>query len=333
MTTRKTKGWEFGSFRSADRTTSKLRRQERALERAAARRRKADLKRQNKQMQADAKRRRRQEAAWKKAALRRRRADDRRIRIERRKFEKQQKRQTLGGGQWGSGGRTGQSASALRAAHNLLALGSAIGARFTKDDREQLLAYANQEMANTGEDLYTVYKQLTELTFVGRLVTGIVEQYDVAGTENEPDTDQSVEQRVLSRVTVASELLGDWERTKSVQNSVALGVAIQSTLGATPDAIKQDQRDIERYQTNIIKDQILDTYVGKSKVWMFFHYLAHPEDRPENAQARALAEVDDQIRSADATQARLAEAAAGAGESVTVQNDGIIDRLRGLIGI
>ena len=296
--------------------TRRITRQRRAMDRANARLRKQQLKRQQREQMRQRRGQSRLESKWKKEERKRRLADDKRIRKDRRRWQKQAKRQALG---LGSGGGGRGSAAGMRTAKNLLTLANQIGVRFTRDDQAELIAYAEQQMSGSGDDVYSLYQQLTSGTFIGRRTLAVVGEYspqDVeSGNSNQNDN------MLVARVQAVGEMLGAWSNTNSVQDANALGVVITNVLGATPEAIKEDQR---KYERELGEAQYLDTlekYQGKSQVWQAVHYWLHPEDRPENARAIAMAELDREIRQDDTSDARAQEALAGTGESNAVVND------------
>ena len=317
-------------FRPSTAERRRQQRQQRALDRAVARRRRADEKARRKLDARRLKEQRRLEARWRKEARRRRIADDKRIRTERRRWLRQQKREGLGGG----GGRQ-SSAAGLRTARNLLTLANQIGVRFTKADQDALIAFADQELAGSGDDVYTLYQRLTSLTFIGRRVLAVIGEYSPEDVESGNADPQDT--MIVAKVQAAAEMLGAWQRTNSVQDANALGVVITNVLGATPDAIKEDQRQYERELGQEQYQAVLEKYAGKSQLWMAMHYWLHPEDRPANAQAIALSELDQEIRSNDTADARAQEALAGTGESATVVNDNplsaFISNVRNSLGI
>lgn len=217
-------------------STADSRRQQ-AQERAQRRRRQLEDRKARRLLLKQRRLRRRQEAKWKKADLKRRRQEDKRTRIERKRWLLQQKRTTLGNG-WNAGRSGGQgSPGARRAAHNLLTLANSIGVRFNADDTRQLLEYADRELAGSGEDIYTIYSQLTGMTDIGRGVASVMSRYPV-----ESDGDQ---RSVMERVAEAGELIGEWEKSNDLAKADELSQAISETLGATPAEIKADQSQLE----------------------------------------------------------------------------------------
>jgi hypothetical protein len=135
--------FSFGSSKSEER---RLRRREQSLRRAELRRRKADERKARRQIAMQRKKRRKEEMRWRKVERKRRIANDKRIRRDRKRMLKQQKRNALGGG-FGFGGRArGNSATARRAAHNLLSLANQIGVRFNAEDKQELLEYAEAHL-------------------------------------------------------------------------------------------------------------------------------------------------------------------------------------------
>jgi hypothetical protein len=304
--------FDFGGGRSAAKEQRRLRQRQLAERRAELRRQKQMDKRHRREAAADLKRSKRRDRMQRKAESRRRRQDDRRQRVERKRQLKEQKRNALGAGNWRP---RGNNAAALRTAHNLLSLANAIGVRFTEADTKELLEFADSQIAQEGDDFYTLYNRIVRLTYIGRRVRGVVGQYDVEDVESTDDGQESTGagERLMARIVGAAELLGRWNKTTSVEQATAQGIEIAQVLGASPEAIKRDQRAIEQELTDETYDALIEQSKGKSTLWM----LLHPGRNPNTAEGQVLADLEAETRETDAVEARLEKQA----DAETLQAD------------
>lgn len=234
--------FQFGPSRAE---MSRQRKQDAARRRAEAKRRKADERRARRQLAAQLRRRRKEDARWRRQERKRRLRDDKRRKVEQKRLEKQQRRAWLGGGMLGSR----RSAGGRRAAQNLLRLAAAIGVRLDGQDQQQLIDYADQQLAGSGDDLFSVYNQLIGSTSAGQKVRYVVQQYAIDNDQQELNPNTGLMEPKVDIVTRIMQAADGLARLQgrglaNTQQAIQSAETVTEALGAPPEDIRKDQNGL-----------------------------------------------------------------------------------------